>query len=113
MASNIPIGICLTPFNSVAVPTPGHRGGLIYVGDANKDAGGGPLYIANCSGAVAQFDPATGIGTLVTDPKTYGPQHWIRFDGAKAITQPGFNWQTLEGGDPAMWYYTCGRTDGQ
>jgi hypothetical protein len=111
---SIPIGIALCPFTThpgapIGDQT-GVRGGLNQVGVANAAAGGGPVYVAICSGAVIEFDPANGNGTLVKDTGTYGPKNYIRFDGSRAMTQPGFDWINL-GGDSRMFWYMCQRTD--
>jgi hypothetical protein len=115
-SANIPVLICKNPFN-VAAPADQtlHRGGIQYVAEANSAAGGGPLYVAILSGSVIKFDPLTGVGVPESDPGPghYTRSHYLRFDGVRAATQPGFDWVTLDGGDPAGFTYTCFRTDGQ
>lgn len=113
-APSIPILIAWTPYTHAAGEDGDqtlHRGGLIQIGTANPAAGGGAVYVAICSGALLEFDPATGHATPISPaPTTYGPKNYVRFDGTRAATQPGFDWINL-GGDSPAFLYSCMRTD--
>jgi hypothetical protein len=119
---SIPILISYNPWTLRApVPSPGvsetlgdqtlHRGGLEKIGDASTDCGGGPIYIVNCSGAYLQFDAITGIAHETGKPPDWDSTYQVRFDGAGASTEVGFDWRTSKGVGANGRRYVCTRTD--
>jgi hypothetical protein len=114
--ANIPVNVCLHPYTTatglVTTNQTLQRGGLILVGQANPGCGGGPVYVIESFGGIADFDPATGEGKLINPPPPYGPRNYVRFDGARTCAQPNFDPFTLHESFPSPAYaYTCIRTD--
>jgi hypothetical protein len=92
----------------------GQRGGLRYIGEASPANGGGKVWTVVSDGGC--WGPVDATGVLHNIGSEFGPypvNSQCRYDGAKVMYQPGYDWiHDTPHVNPTAYFYVFSPTAG-